>query len=252
MFPGASGILRRLRDLGLLQQHPHASMTYYTSTPKLLSPEIAEQKSSDLKSHAHETTLVDYSKDITDQLSGQVPVRSEGLAVNLPVLPTMPGSLPANLKPLPANLKPLPANLKPLPANLKPLPTNLKSLPTNLKPLPTNLKPLPANLKPLPTNLKPLPANLKPLPTNLKSLPANLLEEIRGLGQRSPPGYVQKIIAELCAIRAFTAEELAEILNRNKQWVYRSYITPMIRNGILEYALPENPHHPNQAYRTKK
>ena len=178
-------------------------MTYYTSTPKLLSPEIAEQKSSDLKSHAHETTLVDYSKDITDQLSGQVPVRSEGLAVNLPVLPTMPGSLPTNLKPLP-------------------------------------------------TNLKPLPTNLKPLPTNLKSLPANLLEEIRGLGQRSPPGYVQKIIAELCAIRAFTAEELAEILNRNKQWVYRSYITPMIRNGILEYALPENPHHPNQAYRTKK
>jgi len=193
---GASGILRRLRDLGLLQQHPHASMTYYTSTPKLLSPEIAEQKSSDLKNHILNTTLADYSKEITDQLSGQVPVRSEGLAANLPALPAMPGSLP--------------------------------------------------------TNLKPLPTNLKPLPTNLKPLPTNLLEEIRKLGQRSPPGYVQKIIAELCAIRAFTADELAEILNRNKQWVYRSYITPMIRDGILEYTLPQNPHHPNQAYRTKK
>jgi ATP-dependent DNA helicase RecG len=175
---GASGILRRLRDLGLLQQHPHASMTYYTPTPKLLHPDVTEKKTSEQKIPAHEkkTTLTDFA-------------------------PAMPGtSQPANLPTMPGSL-----------------PTNLRALPTNLPPLPTNL-----------------------------------LEEIRNLGQRSPPGHVQKIIAELCAIRAFTADELAGTLNRNKQWVFRSYLSPMIRDGILEYTMPENPHHPNQAYRAKK
>jgi hypothetical protein len=63
------------------------SMTYYTPTPKLLSPEIAEQKSSGPKVTPHKTTLAEYSKEITDQLSGQVPAKSEGLPANLPALP---------------------------------------------------------------------------------------------------------------------------------------------------------------------
>jgi len=170
----ASGILRRLRNLGLLQQHPHSAMTYYTPTPNLLRPELsgtilpADQK---IPAHEKKMTLTDFTPDMID---------------------------------------------------------------------------------PLPTNLQALPTNLQALPTNLQALPANLLEEIKGLGQRSPPGNVQKIIAELCAVRAFTVDELAAILNRNKGWIFRSYISPMIRDGILEYTEPDNPHHPNQAYRAKK
>lgn len=181
----ASGILRRLRDLGLLQQHPHASMTYYTPTPNLLRPELSKiQSEQKIPAHEKTTTLTDFT-------------------------PAMPGT----------------------------------SQPTNLPTYPPTHQP---------TMPGPLPTNLRALPTNLRALPTNLLEEIRNLGQRSPPGQVQKIIAELCAIRAFTADELAETLNRNKQWVFRSYLSPMIRDGILEYTLPGNPHHPNQAYRAKK
>jgi len=170
----ASGILRRLRDLGLLQQHPHSAMTYYTPTPNLLRPELSGKTLHvDQKTPAHEKKMT-----LTDFTS------------------VMPGSLP--------------------------------------------------------TNLQALPTNLQALPTNLQALPTNLQEEIKGLGQRSPPGNVQKIIAKLCAVRAFTVDELAAILNRNKGWIFRSYISPMIRDGILEYTKPGNPHHPNQAYRAKK
>ena len=203
---GASGILKRMRDAGLLKQHPHASMTYYTPTQKLLRPEIAEQNSSVLKVTSGGTTLADYPGAVPDRLSGQAPAKSEGL-----------------------------------PTQLKPLPTPVsKGLPTNL---PTTSSPLPAMDKSKPTLKKSKPTMAA------KGLPTNLLKEIRMLGQRSPPEYVQKIIAELCAIRTFTADELAETLNRNKQWVFRSYLSPMVRDGILEYTVPENPHHPNQAYR---
>jgi len=178
----ASGILRRLRDIGLLQQHPHSSMTYYTPTPNLLRPELSGKIQSEQKIQAHEkkTTLTDFT-------------------------PAMPGT----------------------------------NQPTDQ---PTDQ----------PTRPESLPTNLQALPANLRALPANLREEIGHLGQRSPPGNVQKIIAELCAVRAFTVDELAAILKRNKRWIFRSYISPMIRDGILEYTEPDNPHHPNQAYRAKK
>jgi len=78
------------------------------------------------------------------------------------------------------------------------------------------------------------------------------MSKIENLGQRSPPLEIQDVIAELCTIRSFTADELAEILKRNKRWVFRSYLTPMLRDGRIEYTIPENPHHPNQAYRTKR
>ncbi|NLM31017.1 MAG: hypothetical protein GX216_11470 [Methanomicrobiales archaeon] len=79
-----------------------------------------------------------------------------------------------------------------------------------------------------------------------------LKEAIKNLGERCAPERMQSIIAELCSIRAYTADELAAILNRNKRWVSQSYLSPMIKNGALEYTIPENPRHPMQAYQTKK
>ena len=151
----ASGMLRRLRDLGLLVQHSHASATYYTPTRLLLHPGEDEKK----------------TVEGEGAIGGGHPV-PDGL-------PTMPDGLPAYL-------------------------------------------------------------------------PTKLAEAIRNLGQRSPPGQVQQVITELCSIRAYTADELAVLLRRNKKWVFRSYLSPLLRAGILEYTIPENPRHPTQAYRTKK
>ncbi len=99
----------------------------------------------------------------------------------------------------------------------------------------------------------PVPEGLPTMPEGLPAyLPTKLAEAIRNLGQRSPPGQVQQVITELCSIRAYTADELAVLLRRNKKWVFRSYLSPLLRAGILEYTVPENPRHPMQAYRTKK
>jgi len=93
---GARSILRRLRDIGLLEQHPHASATYYTPTDRLLHPEVSErarlQKSSDKK-----TTLSDFPQGGMSGQEDSVPTMGGGL-------PTMPGSLPTLLDGLPADL----------------------------------------------------------------------------------------------------------------------------------------------------
>ncbi len=111
---------------------------------------------------------------------------------------------------------------------------------------------LPAMPEGLPAMPEGLPAMPEGLPTMPESLPAMLEEAIRNLGQRSPPEQVQQVIAELCNIRPYTADELATIIKRNKKWIFRSYLSPMIKNGTLEYLFPSNPRHPMQAYRTKK
>ena len=127
-----------------------------------------------------------------------------------------------------------------------------KSKPTMDKSKPTMDKSKPTMDKSKPTMEKSKPTMDKSKPTIADSFPPLLIEPIKGLGRKSPPSRVQEIIARICVNRAYTADELAEILNRNKKWVKRSYLFPMIRDGILEYTIPENPKHPNQAYRTKK
>lgn len=98
-----------------------------------------------------------------------------------------------------------------------------------------------------------MPDDLPTMPEGLPAcLPTKLAEAIRNLGQRSPSGQVQQVITELCSIGAYTADELAVLLRRNKKWVFRSYLSPLLRAGILEYTIPKNPRHPMQAYRTKK
>ena len=242
---GASGILRRLRDLGLLQQHPHASMTYYTPTPKLLRPEIADQRSSGLNISSGGTTIVDPSGAAPDRLSGRAPANSEGLPTNLQSLPTNPpttsGTLPAMDTSKPTMKESKPTMKKSTSRKVtRGLPTNLQSVPT------TAAKGLPTQLKPLPTQVS------KGLPTQLDGFSPNLLAEIQALGMRSPPFEVQSVIVHLCSVRPFTADELALILKRNKKWVKSSYLTPLIRDGILEYTFPDYPNHPDQAYRTNK
>lgn len=166
-----SGILRKLRDLGLLEQHSRGSATYYTPTVRLLHPETKKVGTSDEKPHEKQLTLSE--------------IRNE---------------LEPSAKP----------------------------------------------------TYKPTTHYLPTLPTNLTGLPANLQEIIENLGQRNPPALVQNIITELCRIRAFTADELAEILDRNKSYVFRTYLAPLIRDGVLEYTIPDNIHHPNQAYKATK
>ena len=90
------------------------------------------------------------------------------------------------------------------------------------------------------------------LSANLQGLPTELTEAIHRLGRRSSATELRAIICRVCDWRPLTSDELAKILRRNQHYLLSSILRPMIRDGDLEYLYPNNPAHPQQAYRTRK
>ena len=76
-----------------------------------------------------------------------------------------------------------------------------------------------------------------------------LLERLGRLKQRVPPELIRRLILELCALEPIRAEVLAMVLQRGKGYLIQHYLTPMIKEGALEYLFPESPAHPQQAYK---
>ena len=72
---------------------------------------------------------------------------------------------------------------------------------------------------------------------------------IAGKGKASAAA-VRTAITQLCEGRFLTTESLGHLLNRNTENLRNSYLTPMVRNGILRLRYAEVPNHPNQAYTT--
>ena len=106
----------------------------------------------------------------------------------------------------------------------------------------------------LPDGLTP---QISPLPDGLTpqidlSLGKELTEKLLKIGQRSSPDSIKQIIKELCASRSFKPSEIALLLKRNARHLRNAYLTPMVEAGDVELMFPENPAHPQQAYRTKK
>jgi ATP-dependent DNA helicase RecG len=45
-----------------------------------------------------------------------------------------------------------------------------------------------------------------------------------------------------------TAQQLAELLNRDIHALKNHYLKPMTKAGLLKLLIPDKPNHPNQAY----
>jgi hypothetical protein len=57
------------------------------------------------------------------------------------------------------------------------------------------------------------------------------------------------VIQQLCAWQPLTAQALTELLNkRDKKHFVRSHLTPMVKEGQLNYLYPEDEDSPDQAY----
>ncbi|GAB6010624.1 ATP-binding protein [Viscerimonas tarda] len=82
-------------------------------------------------------------------------------------------------------------------------------------------------------------------------LPDDLKEEIKLLKHRSKKENIKNVILALCEWNPLTLSQIAEMMNRTgeKHLLY-TYITPLRKQGKLEYTIPEMPNHPKQAYRT--
>jgi predicted transcriptional regulator len=73
------------------------------------------------------------------------------------------------------------------------------------------------------------------------------LLRLMGEGKRLSRDEIATLIVRLCAERPRTARELAEILQRNAEYVRNAYLSPLVREGRLE--LTGSPNDPNVAYR---
>ncbi len=84
-----------------------------------------------------------------------------------------------------------------------------------------------------------------PLPV----LPSHLAETIANLGQRATRQDIEYAVWKLCDWRALQVTEIAAFLERNRKYVQNQFLSPMIKQGKLIYTYPENPAHPQQAYK---
>ena len=103
-----------------------------------------------------------------------------------------------------------------------------------------------------PPHTSPLSEGLTPHIRPLPGLSHDLTEMVRKIGIRTPPDKVKEVIKNLCLSRPFKPSEIALLLKRNHRYVRDYYLTPMVELGELELVFPDNPAHPQQAYRTKK
>lgn len=60
---------------------------------------------------------------------------------------------------------------------------------------------------------------------------------------------VRRAILELCKDNFQTGYELARKLNREHSTILKNYVLPMVKEGVLVRKFPEQPRHPEQAYR---
>ncbi|MFW9308859.1 ATP-binding protein [Glaesserella parasuis] len=133
---------------------------------------------------------------------------------------------------------------------LSDLASNIDDKPTKLDDKPTKLDDKPTKLDDKPTKLDDKPTKLDDKPTKLDDKPTKLDELLEDLGNRSSFGQIRIVIAMLCLEQPCSAEFIAEKLNRNQQYVSKNYLKKLIDSWYLTYIYPEQPNHPEQAYRT--
>jgi ATP-dependent DNA helicase RecG len=63
---------------------------------------------------------------------------------------------------------------------------------------------------------------------------------------------IKELIIELCDFRPVQLGEIAKIFKRHPRYIRDNYLSPMVESQELEYLFPDQPNHPQQAYRTKK
>lgn len=114
----------------------------------------------------------------------------------------------------------------------------------------------PGELRPLPGELTAKPGELTTQPGDSTAeqvgLPADLRQEIESLGKRASPANVKRVIRLLCGWQALPLASLASLLGRSETYLQDQYLTQMVRDGEIEFTVPEKPTDPKQAYRTPR
>ena len=97
-----------------------------------------------------------------------------------------------------------------------------------------------------------LDADRPELDTDPSDLPSDLHEAIRSLGTRPRRSELRNVIESLCAWRALRPVELGSLLGIRPDNLTKRHLSSMVNDGILERIFPDNPNHPDQAYRARQ
>ncbi len=81
---------------------------------------------------------------------------------------------------------------------------------------------------------------------------ARLLEIARPAREKKKlaPELTKKLIRQLCSDDFLTAERIAKLMERRKDKLQEYFLATMVANGELVLRYPDQPTHPEQAYRT--
>ena len=82
----------------------------------------------------------------------------------------------------------------------------------------------------------------------LHLLPPDLQSDVRELGKKAPHDELRPLIERVCRVRAWSAQDLATLLDRSYEYLQPNHLKPMVERGRLVRTQP-NPFAPNQAYR---
>jgi ATP-dependent DNA helicase RecG len=84
----------------------------------------------------------------------------------------------------------------------------------------------------------------------IAALPDDLRLELTKLGTKPTAPRLRKVLLDLCALRWWTPRELVEVLGlTDAANLSRKQLWPLVTEGMVERRYPENPAHPQQAYR---
>ena len=115
-------------------------------------------------------------------------------------------------------------------------------LPTWASPRATGASPLLAEASPIAPGASPLAPEADP----------RLLELARPAREKKKliPSLTKTILRQLCSGIYLTAEQLGTLMDRRKDKLQENFLASMVADGELQLRFPEQPTHPDQAYRS--
>jgi len=98
-------------------------------------------------------------------------------------------------------------------------------------------------------HISPLCKGLEAIPKGFPPLPEELKQQLASLGERSKRGEIKDLIKKLCSLGPLQLTQLAQILGRNPRHLRDRHLSKMVGKRELVYQYPNQPAHPQQAYR---
>jgi ATP-dependent DNA helicase RecG len=220
----ASKVLARLRNEKLLEPQGRGSTTSYAPTERLLFPERFPEFTP-----VTPPALTSPSTSTLELPFGSAELAPVGASTQSP-----------------PSVQELADETQGLPGETQGFPFETRGLPDETQGFPDETQRLPGETQGLPGETQGLPGETQGL-----GLPPDVVEQLATAGRNRE--RVTRAILTACAVRPLLPRELVRLLRRKDiNHLVEHHLAPLVDQGKLERTHPENPSHPDQAYRTRK